>query len=306
MPSNRRKIRGRGLLSVVTPAFNEAPNLPVLYGRLKKAMGLPGLNWEWIVVDDHSEDATYGAVEKIARKDKRVRVFRFARNSGSHLALACGLSEAKGDCAAGLAADLQDPPEILVALLEKWRDGAKVAWAVRDRREGEAWSTLFFARIYYFLVRYVLGLKQVPPSGADFFLLDRAVLRALSEARVKDVSLLLLIASLPFKQEFIHYTKQSRLHGRSGWSLRKKIKLVRDSFAMFPQRPAYAALALGLGLLLVGIQQAAGEAGRQGFYSLAALGALLLAAGLWLLKAGSRGLPPHPLFPLEKRSDRRL
>ena len=87
------------LLSIVTPAFNESRNLPLLYERLQKSLSKLKLAWEWIVVDDHSGDGTYRVMESIARKDKRVRVLRFAENRGSHLALACSLREAKGVCA---------------------------------------------------------------------------------------------------------------------------------------------------------------------------------------------------------------
>lgn len=226
------KHPGRIVLSVVTPAFNEAQNLPLLYARLKKSLGKSGLSWEWIVVDDHSADETPLVLAALSRRDKRVRTIRFAKNSGSHLALSRGLKEAKGDCAVGIAADLQDPPELISQLSARWSKGAGVVWAVRAKREGERLSTVLFSRLYYFIVRNILGFKKVPPTGADFFLLDRAVLERLSAIDVRHASLLLLISSLGFKQDFVTYDKQERVHGKSGWSLRKKLKLLFDSFAM--------------------------------------------------------------------------
>src|SRR5258708_39847488 len=117
----QKKIPNEVILSIVTPAYNEAANLPLLYQRLKKSLNPLRLRWEWIVVDDHSADKTYQTIESIARKDKRVMAFRFAKNFGSHMALACGLKAARGRSAVGLAADLQDPPELVASLIKRWQ-----------------------------------------------------------------------------------------------------------------------------------------------------------------------------------------
>lgn len=241
------------VLSIVTPAFNESQNLPLLYMRLKKTMGKLRLPWEWIVVDDHSADETYRVMEKIAGRDKRVKAVRFIKNLGSHLALACGLQTARGQCVIGMAADLQDPPEAIGELLSKWREGAKVVWAVRGSREGESFSTVILAKIYYFIVRFGVGMKQIPPTGADFFLLDRLAVHRLGRSRIKNASLLLLISSFPFKQDYIIYGKQKRAHGRSGWSFRKKLKLFLDSITMFSKAPAWWFLGSGLALVTGGV-----------------------------------------------------
>ena len=249
----RKKQKKEITLSIVTPAYNEAQNLPLLYQRLKKTLDPMRLSWEWIVVDDHSADTTFQTVESIARRDERVACLRFTKNSGSHLALACALRAARGLSAVGLAADLQDPPELIGELLKRWRKGAKIVWAARAKREGESLSTLFFARFYYFIVRYGVGLRQVPPTGADFFLLDRVVLEALRKAQVKNASILLLICSLGFKEDFITYTKRERAHGKSGWSLRKKIKLFIDSVTMFSKAPIWWLTGVGLTFFLAGL-----------------------------------------------------
>lgn len=299
-----RKNSKSFLLSIVTPAFNEAKNIPLLYARLKKAMDRLRVKWEWVVVDDHSADETYGALEKIGRKDRRVKALRFARNSGSHLALACALREVRGDCAAGMAADMQDPPETIGELLAKWKEGAQVVWAVREKREGEKFSTILFARIYYFIVRYGVGLRQIPPSGADFFLLDREVLKTLSRARIKNASLLLLICSLPFRQDYITYVKKERAHGKSGWNLRKKFKLFFDSVTMFSKAPLYWLGGAGLAFLGFGIWVWAGQAGRYSFWWGAGsnfLGLLLWSASFywfWVLNAS----PQSPAYVIEKKT----
>jgi glycosyltransferase involved in cell wall biosynthesis len=240
------------LLSVITPAFNESDNLPVLYLRLARVLDGAGICWEWIVVDDHSRDNTFEVISRLARSDSRVRGLRFARNFGSHTALACGLHHARGNCAAVMAADLQDPPESLPALLEEWRAGAHVVWAVRQRREGESATTVGLARIYYWLMRHMAGMKEMPSTGADFFLADRKVIEAFREFRESNTSVTALITWLGFKQSRVLYDKQARLYGRSGWSLEKKVKLLLDSITSFSYVPVRVMSYVGLLVALAG------------------------------------------------------
>jgi glycosyltransferase involved in cell wall biosynthesis len=228
---------GRTLLSVVTPAYNESGSLPLFYERLSNALKSSGVEWEWIVVDDHSYDETFATIANIASRDSRVRAIRLAKNSGSHMASICGLFHAKGHCSIIMAADLQDPPEVLPALLKKWFAGAQVVWAVRARREGEKVSTIGSSRLYYMVMRNVVGLKEMPPTGADFFLLDRQVRDAFLEFKESNVSVLALISWMGFRQETITYDKQARLHGSSGWTLKKKLKLLVDSITSFTYLP---------------------------------------------------------------------
>ena len=225
------------LLSIVTPAYNEAENLPLLYERLAQVLDSSGLDWEWIIVDDHSADRTFAVIEAIVGSDPRIRGLRFARNFGSHAAVTCGLHHARGDCAAIMAADLQDPPETLPALIARWRDGDQVVWAVRVRREGETAGTLRFARLYYWMMRWMVGIKDMPSTGADFFLIDRRVLDAFRQFRESNTSILALITWMGFRQGTILYDKQARVHGKSGWDLQKKLKLVVDSVTSFTYLP---------------------------------------------------------------------
>ena len=177
--------------------------------------------WEWIVVDDHSTDETFAVVADLANRHSQISARRFARNFGSHAAITCGLHQARGACVVIIAADLQDPPEAISALIAKWRGGAQVVWAVRGHREGEKTATIGFARAYYFTMRHVVGLKEMPSSGADFFLIDRLVVDALNEFNENNASLLALLTWMGFRQASITYDKQARLYGRSGWNLKK-------------------------------------------------------------------------------------
>lgn len=235
------------MISILTPAFNEAANLPRLYERLVETMRGIGGEWEWVIVDDHSHDETFTVIEALALRDARVRGFRLARNGGSHVAITCGLHQVEGDAAVMMAADLQDPPETLPSMIARWRQGAQVVWATRRVQPGDR-SHKGFAALYYWIMRRLVGMKEMPSRGADFFLLDRVVLDAFRRFPERNVSVLALITWLGFRQEFVEYDKQPRTAGRSGWTLARKVKLVVDSIASFSDFPirlcTYAGLAL--------------------------------------------------------------
>lgn len=281
-------------LSIVTPAYREARNLPVMYERLKAVCDDLRIDWEWVVVDDHSPDDTFGVIHDLSERDERVRGMRLARNFGSHAAISCGLAASLGDAAVIMAGDLQDPPETLPSLLEKWRDGAQIVWAVRAKREGETASTLAFSRLYYWLMRHVAGLKDTPAMGADFFLMDRVAVDAFGQFGERNVSIVALVQWMGFQQAHIEYVKEARLHGVSGWSLSKKIKLVIDSMTSFSYLPIRAMSAIGVGVALVGflyalyvLLAALVERSVPGYPSL--MVALLILSGLQMVMLGVLG-----------------
>jgi dolichol-phosphate mannosyltransferase len=244
-------------LSIITPAFNESSNLPLLYQRLRRTLNGLDLRWEWVVVDDHSADATFEVAAEIARRDERVRVFRFARNFGFHMASRCGLRYAEGNCAVIMASDLQDPPELVPKLLAKWYSGSQIVWAARNQRKGERLTTIGFSRLYYALMRHVVGMKEMPAAGADFFLIDRVVMDALGEFNESNVSTMALITWMGFRQDTITYDKEARVHGRSGWTLEKKLKLALDSVTSFTYLPIRFMSYLGLIVAVAGFLYAA-------------------------------------------------
>jgi polyisoprenyl-phosphate glycosyltransferase len=275
-------------LSIITPAFNEAENLEVMYARLSAAVAAAGLDWEWVVVDDHSRDATFDVLRRLAIRDPRVRGLRLSRNSGSHTAIACGLHHVTGDAAVVLAGDLQDPPETLASMLAEWRAGAQVVWAVRRERAGESMPTLGFSRIYYFIMRHVVGMREMPATGADFFLADRIVIDAFRRFPERHVSVLALVTWMGFRQAFIGYDKQRRHAGQSGWTLAKKVKLVVDSITGFTDVPIRLCSYVGALLILAGV--------LTGLASLLFLPAL--GAGLMLVLAIVIGLAGVQLLAL--------
>jgi dolichol-phosphate mannosyltransferase len=269
------------MLSILTPAFNESANLPVLYERLAAVMAAHGVDWEWLIVDDHSRDDTFAVIQRLAAHDPRVRGLRLARNSGSHLAITCGLQHVNGDAAGLLAADLQDPPEFLAQMIERWRAGAQVVWAVRRQRPGDT-GHQGFAAIYYWIMRRLVGMKEMPATGADFFLIDRVVIDAFRQSRERNTSVFALITWLGFRQDQIEYDKQPRASGRSGWTLARKVTLVIDSVTSFSDFPLRWCLYAGLALIATGLLF-----GIAGLALLPSLGAgLLLVVALVLALSG--------------------
>ena len=253
-------------LSLVVAAYNEEVNLPKLYERLL-AIDWRGLDLdiEFVFVDDHSLDGSPRVLRELAARDPRVRWLRFSRNFGSHKAFTAGLEFATGDCAVILAADLQDPPETVPLLLEKWRAGAKVVWAVRGERPGETFATRLFARVYYELMRRY-AVAEMPATGADFLLMDRVVLEALRAAPERNTSLLALIQWMGFEQAQIVYTKAARAAGVSKWSFSKRIKLAVDSFVSFSYMPIRLMSGLGFLFAALGFVYALFLAARRVFY----------------------------------------
>lgn len=226
------------LLSVITPAYNETLNLPILYDRLKSVMESLQIDWEWWVIDDHSSDQTYNVVSELSKADARIKGIRFSRNYGAHTAITCGLHHAKGDCAVIMAADLQNPPEVVPALIEKWKEeNAHIVWAVREGDSGERLGALIFAKTYYALTKNIDGLQNRPKGGMDYCLLDRRVLDAFNQFNERHVSIMSLIAWMGFKQVSIPHHREERLHGKSGWSFSRRLKLAVDTIMAFSYGP---------------------------------------------------------------------
>ena len=225
------------LISIILPTFNEQENLPVLFERLEKvAMQMHGYDFEFIFVDDCSSDTTATILANLKTKDNRLQIIRFARNCGSHAAVEAGLHFCRGDAAIVLAADLQDPPEIIPRLIDQWKKGFQTIWGEREERKGESLFKLGCSRIYYFVMNHLTEVKQ-PPTGADVVMIDRSVIEALRRSPEKNSEIFMLIAWLGFAQTTISYIKEARYAGYSKWNFSKLLKLFFDSIIAFSYVP---------------------------------------------------------------------
>jgi len=247
---------GNPELSIVIPVFNEETALPALVERLRGfAERLAPLSMEVILVDDHSTDRSPELLREVCRQDRRFRYARLAKNSGSHVAILAGLAQARGSCAVFLAADLQDPPELISQMLDLWRGGHHVIWAVREERAGISKVDLFLANTFYRLLN-LLGEVNLPPRGSDFALLDRKVIDALLQSAGSHPSLGGEIARLGFSAAQISYTKERRAAGRSKWTLERKLKAFADAFVSFSYAPLRAMSYLGMLFSVLGFAYA--------------------------------------------------
>ncbi len=240
-------------ISIITAFLNEETNLPAFRAEVIQVLRRLPAAWEYevVLVDDHSTDAGPVLARGWHAEDTHVRYLRLARNCGSHAAFSAGLRVCTGDCAVLLAADLQDPPELVPTLIEHWQQGNDVVWAARSQREGQSWSARLYSGLYYCLMRRI-GL-DMPKQGADFLLLDRKVIDAYNAVPEKNTSFLALILWLGFRQTSIPYTKRARRHGTTKWSLSRKLKLLIDSLVSFSYAPIRLATAAGLGIAALGM-----------------------------------------------------
>jgi|ERR1035441_1487147 glycosyltransferase involved in cell wall biosynthesis len=233
-------------LSIVIPVFNEEAVIPILVGRLRGiADQIFPLEIEVILMDDHSADRSAEMLREVSRQDPRFRYARLAKNSGSHVAILAGLAEARGESAVFLAADLQDPPELIPRMLDLWRAGSQVVWAVREEREGVSKIDVFLSNSFYRLLN-LMGEENLPPSGSDFALLDRKVIDALLKSTGSHPSVIGEIARLGFSQAQISYTKERRTAGTTKWTLGRKLKAFADAFVLFSYAPLRIMSYLGI------------------------------------------------------------
>jgi dolichol-phosphate mannosyltransferase len=243
-------------LSIVIPVFNEEAVIPALIERLRSFVErLTPLVTEIILVDDHSTDRSPELLKEVCSTDPRFRYARLAKNSGSHVAILAGLARARGECAVFLAADLQDPPELILQMLDLWRAGHHVIWAVREARRGVSKLDVFLANTFYRLLN-LLGEVDLPPRGSDFALLDRKAVNALLESAGSDPSIGGEVARLGFSSAQITYTKEKRAAGGSKWTLKRKLKAFADAFVSFSYVPLRAMSYLGMIISLVGFAYA--------------------------------------------------
>lgn len=239
-------------LDLVIPVYNEEPGIPALLERLRSVLDqLDDIRVGVIFVDDHSTDATPELLRAACVRGQGYGVLRLSRNCGSHVAVLAGLANSRADCAVFLAADLQDPPELIPRMLELWRSGEQVVWAVRERREGVSLRERLLSRAFYWLLGHV-GQVRFPPTGADFALLDRKVIDALLASVGAHPSIGGAIAWLGFREAHIPYTKEARKFGRSKWNLSKRLKAFADAFVSFSFVPIRVMSYTGIVMAILG------------------------------------------------------
>jgi len=234
--------RSPELVSVVAPVYNEEGTIGEFHARVCAA--LQGLPFELVLVDDGSSDGSPLMLETLAASDPRVRVIHLSRNFGHQTALTAGLDHASGDAVVMLDADLQDPPELITTMLEHWRAGCDVVYAVRQERLGESRFKLTTARWFY---RLFDKLAQVPleHNSGDFRLLDRRALDALLSMRERNRFLRGMTVWVGYTQAAVSYQRDSRYAGETKYTLSKMLKFSLDAISSFSHRPLQLATLFG-------------------------------------------------------------
>jgi glycosyltransferase involved in cell wall biosynthesis len=204
-------------ISVVVPLYNEELNIGYLFERLLSELSRLDMSYEIVCVNDGSKDNTIDCLIEHHHQNPRIKVVNLSRNYGKEIALSAGLDYANGNAVIPIDADLQDPPELIAELVEKWREGYDVVYATRRSRQGESWVKRFTANVFY---RTIDGLSQVPipRNTGDFRLLDRRVVDALKQMPERNRFMKGLFAWVGFKQTSVIYDRPSRYKGETKWN----------------------------------------------------------------------------------------
>ncbi len=300
-------------LSIVIPVYYNEGNLNPLYDDLKEKvfskLEVYGFDYELVLVDDGSGDNSYAVMKELAKKDEKITTVHLSRNFGSHAAILAGLAHCKGDCAAMKAADLQEPSEMILTMLDEYKNGYNVVLAVREDRE-EGFFQKLFANAYYGVVRR-FALKNMPKGGFDCFLIDRKVINVLNMMEEKNTTLMGQILWSGFRTKEIGYVRLKREIGKSRWTLKKKIKLFMDSLFGFSYFPIQFISSVGFVMFLASlvwaiiilISRLTGNIDVSGYTALALImlagfGMVLISLGiigeyLWRMFDATRKRPPY-------------
>lgn len=280
--------------SIVAPIFNEIDNLPLLHRRVSEVMNSSGETWELVLVDDGSTDGSTEKIRELAKKDKHIRPVIFARNFGHQVAITAGWDYSRGDAIIIIDADLQDPPEVILELAKKWKEGFEVVYAVRAEREGETWFKKFTAAAFYRLIYSITDVK-IPVDTGDFRLMDRKVVDVLKQMKERHRFPRGMSAWVGFKQVGVEYKRAARHAGETKYPFRKMLKLALNAitgFSYFPLQVAtfFGFVSAAVAILAIPVVVYLRVTGSQAFFGQATtLIAVLFLGGVQLISLGILG-----------------
>src|SRR3954451_22004815 len=242
MADTVRRLAGMALVSVVAPMHDEAATAAAFHDRV--AAALDGEEWELVVVDDGSRDAPHTELAGVAAAHEPLGLLRVSRSFGHQAALTAGLEHARGDAVVMLDGDLQDPPEVIPAMLARWREGSEVVYAVRETRPGETPFKRVTARWFYRLFRRLTDVDLVEESG-DFRLMDRRALDALLAMPERNRFLRGMTVWVGYTQTAVPFAREARSAGRTKYTTSRMLRFAFDAITSFSNRPLQFATLLG-------------------------------------------------------------
>ncbi len=239
-------------LSIVIPCKNEADNLEHLFERLRRTLDPLQLSYELVCVNDGSQDNTLEKLIAFHQRDPRIKVVNLSRCFGKEIALTAGIDHTSGKAVIPLDADLQDPPELIPEMLQQWRQGYQVVYAVRRSRQGESWLKQFTANSFYHVIDQ-LSQVRIPRNTGDFRLLDRQVVEAIKQLRERTRFMKGIFAWVGYRQTAIFYDRAPRFRGKTQWNYWRLWNLAVEGITSFSSWPLRVWSYLGLGISLLAL-----------------------------------------------------
>lgn len=281
-------------ISIIAPVYNEIDCLDELYRRLCDVMDPSGYSWELVLVDDGSQDGSTEKIRELSKHHDRIRAVIFARNFGHQIAVTAGLDYSRGKAVVIIDADLQDPPEVILDLASKWKEGYQVVYAVREEREGETWFKKTTASLFYRII-YRITDVNIPLDTGDFRLLDRQVVDVMNRMHERHRFLRGMSSWIGFKQVGVNYKRAARFAGTTKYPFKKMLKLALNavtSFSYFPlQLATYLGfISAGISILAIPVVVIFRVIGNQAFFGQATtLISVLFLGGVQLISLGILG-----------------
>jgi glycosyltransferase involved in cell wall biosynthesis len=238
-------LRPRPTLSLVLPIYNEEEVIPELHRRLQDLLARLPREAEVVFVDDGSRDQSLLALQRLAAGERRYGILALARNFGHQAAITAGIDHARGEAVVVMDADLQDPPEVILEMVAKWREGYDVVYGARRRREKESWFKRLTAHCFYRLFASMIPI-EVPLDAGDFRLLSRRVVSALGELREAHRFVRGLVSWVGFKQTHVLYDRPGRFAGTTKYPIRKMLRFALDGITSFSIVPLRLSTYLGI------------------------------------------------------------
>lgn len=231
-------------IAIIIPVYNEAENLKLLYDRVKKTVSAISENYQVVFVNDGSTDDSLAKILAYSKENTKVYYLNLSRNFGHQIAVSAGLEYCNAKCSVIIDADLQDPPELITELYTKYKDGFDVVYAKRRKRDGESFLKKITAKLYYRVLRRLVSF-DIPLDAGDFRLLSKKVVNAINKMPEQNKFLRGQIAWLGFKQSYVLFDRETRKHGKSGYTYSKMFRLAFDGITGFSDKPLLFVSRLG-------------------------------------------------------------